>query len=468
MTDEDGPDGDERGVSSGWTPWTAAYAYAAVMRDISMAKMNPEGDRAEFFDVPTMLVAYALAVFAEEEGIVVTRPADLAGLSGMELWERLATPRLMTSLVMMSLDNRAPAPGVGEPGHELFVRMLADLARAVEQDAGQPDEWRKAARRGGRAWYERGEDGQALVAQMLLTYVSVQDQNRGITPLGVIADRAEGAECGPSPIATPDRPYELSEYMAVDEPWPARGTRQWAVRVVQGALSGKNFLMHYLASIRDREIDVPDVLVAPRAAGESAQASAQRERLARLFTETHVQLADHSPEVADELMRIRPSDAPDAVEAITREAVEWWTAAEYDGTISALLPAMTTLLDGLVAPERRGDVQDLLNGTAVDDPALFRAQLRIQGAAQDEPFEALHLAAAFAGALYQIPACVPDPNAACARLATGALQLLQGNVAAPRSAAAAPPRPATSPQKADAKKKAARKTARKSRRQGRR
>lgn len=473
MTGDADMDRGDQGASPRWTLWTAAYAYAEVMRDLSMAKYNPEGDRAEYFDVPTMLVAYALAAYADEERIAVTRPADLADLSGMALWERLATPRLLASLSTLPSTSRAVTPAAGEPAHDLFFRMLAEIDRANEPGVGQDDEQRRAkARRGDRAWYQRGEDGQALVAHVLLTYVSPEDRNRGVTPLRVITDRAEGAtpEEDHSPFAHPSRrPYELSEYMAADEPRPERDTPQWAMRVLRATMAGKTFLLHYLTSINDRDVDVPNSLVAPRKASESAEAYAQREHLAKLFTDTHVQLADHSPDVANELMHIRPSDAQDAVAAITQEALEWWTAAEYDATVDNLLPAMKALLDGLVAPERRGDVQDLLKVfTSGGDVPLFRARLRISGAAVDHPFEALHVAAAFAGALYQVPACVPDPDAAYLRLVTAAMRLSEGKVDSPRPASTSPSQPAPSAGKADARKKAARKAARKSRRQGRR
>lgn len=454
-----------------WTLWSAAYAYARVMRDLMAAKVDSAGERSEYFDVPTMLIAYALAAYAAEEGIDVTRPSDLADLSGMALWERLETPRLLASVSTLPPENQAVVPVAGEPGHELFVRMKAEVDRVTKPGAALSDDQRRAkARTGARTWYERGEDGQAFVANMLLTCVSSADRARGVTSLRVIADTAEGSAQDPLPPGDQaPRPYELSEYMAADEPRPPRDTRQWALRVVQGAIRGQTLLLHYLTSILDRHIDIPDALAEPRKAGESAEAYAQRERLAKMFVDVHLKLADHAPDVAEELLHLRPSDAPDAVEAITREAQQWWTAAQYDATVDDLLPAMTTLLDGLVAPERRGDVQELLEVvTSTRGLPLARARIRITGAASERPFEAVHLAAALTAALWQEPACVPDPDAEYLRLATAALRLSQGKLDSPQAATASSPQPSAPARKADARKKAARKTARKSRRQGRR
>lgn len=475
MTDDAALDDGEQGASPTWTPWRAAYAYADVMRDFMMASVDPAGNRAEYFDVPTMLIAYALADYADQEGIVVTRPADLGELSGMRLWERLATERLMASLSRMSSAHRAVVPAEGEPMHDEFFRMKAEIDRshAGGPADGQTAEQRRTKRRTGeRAWYERGEDGQAFVAQMLMTYIPAADRDAGRTALRVIADQAEGAAPAEAPIGNrpPPRPYDLSEYMEADQPWPKHGTPQWAVRVMQGELAGRTLLAHYLDSILDDGIDFPASLAEPRKAGESAHAHAERQDLAKKFVELQVLLADHAPDVADELMHIRPSDAQNAVDVITREAKGWWTTSQYDATIGDILPAMTALLDGLVAPERRGDVQETLEVVAVgEDVPLFRVGLRLVGAAESKPFEALHLAAAFAAALFQIPACVPDPKAEFLRLSQVALRLAEGKIDPPRTtSSSSPSRPEASTRQADARKKKARKASRKSRRQGRR
>lgn len=473
MTDDADLDGATQGTSPAWTPWRAAYAYAEVMRDLMMANVDPAGERAEYFDVPTMLIAYALTDYADQEGIVVTRPADLGELSSMKLWERLATDRLVASLSRLSPAQRAVIPAEGEPMHDEFFRMKAEIDRSHAKGpaADQAAEQRRAKRRTGeRAWYERGEDGQAFVAQMLLTCVSDADRDAGKTALRVIADQAESGAPAEVPIGyrPPSRPYELSEYMAADKPWPRHGTPQWAVRVMQGELAGRTLLAHYLDSILDDGIDFPTSLAEPRKLGESAHEHAERQDLAKKFVELQVLLADHAPDVADELMHIRPSDARNAVDVITREAKEWWTTSQYDATISDILPAMTALLDGLVAPERRRDVQKTLEVVAVDDVPLFRVRLRLVGAAEAEPFEALHLAAAFAAALFQIPACVPDPKAEFLRLSQVALRLAEGKIDPPRTAPPLPSQPEKSTRHADARKKKARKASRKARRQGRR
>src|SRR6266496_153987 len=126
MTGDAGVDLSEQGPNPTWTLWSAAYAYAQVMRDLMAAKVDPTGERSEYFDVPAMLIAYALAAYAEEEGIDATRPSDLADLSGMKLWERLETPRLLATLSTLSPDNQAVIPAVGEPGHELFHHMKTE------------------------------------------------------------------------------------------------------------------------------------------------------------------------------------------------------------------------------------------------------------------------------------------------------------------------------------------------------
>ena len=263
----------------------------------------------------------------------------------------------------------------------------------------------------------------------------------------------------------------MSEYMAADQPWPERGTGAWAVRVMQGHLGGRMLLMHYMASVDDRDIAVPANLTAPRKPDESADDYDQRRQLATLYLETHVLAADWSPQVADELMHIRPSDATNAVEAITEVAKRWWTASGYRGTIDDLVPAMTVLLDGLVAPERRTDVQRALNViTEGGGGALDRIRLRLMGAAHGAPFEALHLAAAFTSALYQNRTCVPNPKAESLRLIKEGQRMAEGKfdrlgTGAPASTS---PAPTKSAQSVDARKEKARKAARKSRRQGRR
>uniref|UniRef100_UPI003F4925F3 hypothetical protein n=1 Tax=Amycolatopsis sp. CA-096443 TaxID=3239919 RepID=UPI003F4925F3 len=462
---------DKQGLGPTWTPWRAAYAYAEVMRDLMMASVDPTGERAEHFDVPTMLIAYALADYADQEGIVVTRPADLGELSGMRLWEQLATERLVASLSRLSPARHAVVPAEGEPMHDEFFRMKTEIDRShAGPAAGQTAEQRTAKHRTGeRAWFERGEDGQAFVAQMLMTCGPAAGADPEEATLRVIADQAEGTNAADVPAGhRPPRPYELSEYMAADKPWPPNGTPQWAVRVMQGELAGRTLLAQYLDSILDDGLDFPAALAEPQQAGESAREHAEREDLATKLVEAQVLLADHAPDVADELMHIRPSDARQAVDVIVREAKGWWTASRYHATISDILPAMTALLDGLVAPERRGDVQETLEVVAVGDVPLARVGLRLAGSAEAKPFEALHLAAAFATALFQIPACVPDPTAEFIRLSQVAIRLAEGKTDPPRTASSPSPRPETSTRPADARKKKARKASRKARRQGRR
>ncbi|MET9263754.1 hypothetical protein [Amycolatopsis sp. NPDC004079] len=460
---------EEQVVNPTWTPWRAAYAYAEVMRDLMTASLDPAGERAEYFDVPTMLVAYALADYADQEGIVVTRPADLGELSGMRLWERLATEHLVASLSKLSPTQRAVVPASGEPMHDEFFRMKTEIDRNHAGPAAGHAAEQRAAKRltGERAWFERGEDGQAFVAQMLMTCGPAAGVAAEEATLRVIADQAEGLPAEPLGYRPPPRPYELSEYMAVDKPWPRRGTPQWAVRFVQGELAGRMLLAHYLDSILGG-IDLPEALAEPRKAGESAREHAEREDLAKQFVEVQVLLADHAPDVENELMRIRPSDAQQAVGVIVQEAKGWWTTARYDATISDVLPAMTALLDGLVAPERRGDVQETLEVVAVDDVPLVRVGLRLVGTAEAEPFDALHLAAAFAAALFQIPACVPDPKAEFIRLSQLALRLAEGKTDPPHTASSPSSPPEMPTRQADARKKKARKASRKARRQGRR
>lgn len=473
MTGDADQDGTEQNRHPSWTPWSAAYAYAEVMRDMAILKFDPARERIGYFDVPTMLIAYALADYAQQEGIVVTRPADLASLSGMRLWERLATDQLLESLATLSPERHAVIPADGEPMHDEFVRMKAEIdrVRTGARPTARAAEQRRADKRAGRrAWYERGEDGQAFVAHMLLTCVPKVDRDAGNTALRVISDRAEGAAAGPAPtVYEPEfEPRPFDEYMAADQPWPAPNTQQWAVRVLQGELAGRNLLAHYLSSVTEGNLDVPDSLVAPRQAGESADEHAQREALAKQIVEVKVALADYAPDVADEFTHIRPSDARSAVDVITREAMGWWTAAQYEATIDDILPAMTALLDGLVVPERRDDVQQSLNiFTAGGDVPLYRARHRLIGSAEHRPFETLHLAAAFATALFQVPACVPDPNAEMLRLATIGLRLAEGKIDTAGTASQSSSQPASA-RHADNRKKKARKASQKARRHGRR
>ncbi|NNH73718.1 hypothetical protein HLB23_28345 [Nocardia uniformis] len=455
---------EQAGSPTTWTPWRAAHAYAAAMLELSTSGLGGDDGNPADFDVTIMLITYALADYARSEGITVTRPADLADLSIKELWRRLATDPLMASIALASPTDHAVAPAEGDPLHALFHRMKTEV------DANGRSH---GARGGEQAWYARGEDGQALVGYTLWTYIPPADRDAGRTPLRFLTAKAEGTPDAQDPLPNPPAPqaFQVSEYMAADQLWPERGTGPWAVRVMQGNLGGRMLLMHYMASVDDRDIGVPADLTAPRKPGESADEYAQRQRLSTLYLETHVLAADWSPTVADELMHIRPSDATNAVEAITEVAKGWWTAAGYRGTIDDLVPAMTVLLDGLVAPERRSDVQRVLNviieGGGV---ALDRVRLRLMGAAQGAPFEALHLAAAFTSAMYQNRTCVPDPKTESLRLAQEGMRMAEGKFDKPETSAPASmsPTPAKSAQSADARKKAARKTARKSRRQGRR
>ncbi|MBO0878957.1 MAG: hypothetical protein J2P17_00935 [Mycobacterium sp.] len=108
------------------TPWSAAYIYAAAMRELSISRLDPAATiPTEYFDVPTMLVTYALADYACREDLAVTGPADLGNLSGTQLWERLAPGRLMNSLSRVSPFNEAILPAEGEPLYQQFHRMMA-------------------------------------------------------------------------------------------------------------------------------------------------------------------------------------------------------------------------------------------------------------------------------------------------------------------------------------------------------
>lgn len=471
-----GTNAGQHGGGAGASPttlWSAAYTYAAIMRELSVEKFDPNHTMGGYFDAPTMLVTYALAAYAARENLTVTGPADLGQLSGMGLWERLATGRLIDSLSRLSPADRAVVPAEGEPLHDEFDRMMQDIARRRTGD-GPPlpsEQSPPVGRSSERIWYERGEDGQSFVALALLTYVPETVRNSGSTPLRYVLDAAAAAARTPY---QPGRAYDLSEYMAADIPWPERGDRQWAVRVMQGHLSGRTLLAHYLCSIDDRELALPDHLVAPRRPGESEADYTQRTRLAKDFGEAHVTFADYSGDVTDELMHIRPSDAKNAVEAIIKVATEWWTATGYEATIDDLLPDMTVLLDGLVAPERRADVQDTLDTVAYGNIPLEQARLRIVGSSIDTPYEALHVAAAFGGALYQQPSCVPDQFAAFRHFAEANLLLAKGDIkgfdAATRRTPApgAPTTPAPAARQADVRKKKARKASRQARRQGRR
>jgi hypothetical protein len=469
MTGDAGtPDNNEN-----WTPWTAAYAYAPVMRDIATAYFNRGGKNftekleRDYWDVPMMLVAYVLATYAAEKGIIATQPMDLADISAADVHD-LLEPRVLLRLLSTP---RLVTPAAGEPGYKQFNRMTAEIDSARTS-------WKNSA------WSERGTDAKAMVAGTIMALTDQAERDRGPIPLRIIADRAEGngdtsTENLPLHGEEPP-PYQLSEYMAPDKPVPerSRDEKKWAARVLEGSLGGKMLLLDYLSSVDDANLDVPNELVASRQAGESDEKYDQRQRLAKLFVEVKVHTADWAPNVTDELLHIRPSDAGHAVEAIVDEAKKWWDAARFSGTIGDLLPAMTALLDALVAPERRADVESTLLMVA-SDPLLplTRARYRIRGAADSRPFEALHLAAALAAALYQIPACVPDRKAAFMQLTTDALDLANGNVKALRERQTRQPSQFASlfeqsekaaPSPADVRKKAARKAAQKSRRKGRR
>ena len=168
ITGNPGLGGSERGgTPTTWTPWCAAHAYAAAMLELSTSGLGGDNGQSGDFDVTIMLVTYALADYARCEGIAVTRPADLADLSITQLWRRLATDPLMASIAQASPTDRAVVPAEGEPLHDLFHRMKTEI----------DSERSRSARAGERAWYARGEDGQALVGYTLWTYIPPADRD---------------------------------------------------------------------------------------------------------------------------------------------------------------------------------------------------------------------------------------------------------------------------------------------------
>jgi hypothetical protein len=191
---------------------------------------------------------------------------------------------------------------------------------------------------------------------------------------------------------------ELADYMAPDVTMPPPDTQAGLLRIHHASSGGRVLLLEYLAAVDDGA-DVPDVLVAPN--------------------------------VAEELMHIRPADAPWAVREIMRVAEGWWTASGYSSLLAPHVPTMETLLDALMPPERRERARDPLKvagtvGLEGEPVDLERARLRFVGGASMEPFEGLHLACAFATALYQVPECVPDRKEAVRELAQSVVDMLGG------------------------------------------
>jgi hypothetical protein len=186
-------------VDMPWTLWSAAYAYAQVMRDICTPRFGATAHEPGYWDTPTMLLAYAIADYGSEAHATVTSPTDLADLSMSALHQRLHPVLLANSLSSLSLSARpAPRemPAEGEPAYEAFMMMKAEID---DFNAGGPaavlaDPYRRAkAHRDSPAWYQRESDAQKLVGHTVLALVDSVDLEGDVT-LALVANRLPGAE----------------------------------------------------------------------------------------------------------------------------------------------------------------------------------------------------------------------------------------------------------------------------------
>jgi hypothetical protein len=224
--------------------------------------------------------------------------------------------------------------------------------------------------------------------------------------------------------------------MAPDVTMPPMDTAAAILRIHRAGIDGRLLLLHYLASVDDgADVDLSDGLVAPQGANESDAAYREWRELAAKLANLHTNAAapdtDWAPDIADHLLHIRPSDAPFAAREIMLVAQAWWTVSGYMSLLAPHVPAIEALLNGLMPPERRDLARRPLTivGTIGTEGApidLDRAKARFVGTAHGEPFEGLHLAAAFAAALYQVPECVPNRTTAYRELAQGTKDTLRG------------------------------------------
>ncbi|UKD50943.1 hypothetical protein L3Q65_00415 (plasmid) [Amycolatopsis sp. FU40] len=222
--------------------------------------------------------------------------------------------------------------------------------------------------------------------------------------------------------------HPLADYMAPDEPYPPVESPEWAPRMESAKAAGQLLLLHVLASVMDAEhgLDVPVHLTSEQGADESDEDYARRQETAARVARAQVSGADWSPQVTEELLRIRPSDAPAAVGGIVQVFQGWARDAGYAADLADLRDVAEAVLDAFMPPERRDLARpgmDLLTGrNALGRPGdIDRDAPRLIAGADAEPFEYLHLAVAFAAALFQDRACVPDPQAAVRALAEDTL-----------------------------------------------
>lgn len=191
MNRDQTPAADEQGT---WTLWSAAYAYAHAMRTVAESRSATRGP--EFWDVPAMLVAFALADYADEQGIsTVTSPQDLADLSMSALHSRLHPLKIAMALSMLPLSRRAVIPDAGEPAYEQFAMMKAEIddfnAGGAQAVLADPRRLAKA-KTAGNEWHDRGEDARQLVTLTLIASVKDDIDLQGEATLRLIADRVPG------------------------------------------------------------------------------------------------------------------------------------------------------------------------------------------------------------------------------------------------------------------------------------
>lgn len=230
----------------------------------------------------------------------------------------------------------------------------------------------------------------------------------------------------------------LADYMAPDEPFPPAGSPEWSLRMREAEAAGQLLLLHVLASVTDADhgLDMPVHLTAEQGADESDADYARRRETAAKVARVQVSGADWSPEVAEEFLHIRPSDAPAVAAGIVRVFQGWARDADYNRDLAGLRDRAETVLDAFMPPERRELARrgmELVTCRNAQGQAgdVERGALRLVGGADAEPFEYLHLAVAFAAAVFQDRACVPDPQAAVRALAEDTLARYDPDYRAP-------------------------------------
>ncbi|UKD50789.1 hypothetical protein L3Q65_00400 (plasmid) [Amycolatopsis sp. FU40] len=207
------------GQGGDWTLWAAAHAWAHAMRGlVEMPDAEPGT-----WDVPEVLVAFALADYARAEGIAaVASPQDLADLSLTALYGRADPMGLLVALSTASPSGPA-APSEGEPGQALFSRLKSEIdafnAGGVQAVVADPQRMARAKATGDE-WIRRCKDAQLLVARTIMASAreAADLDAGGGARLRLLADRVPGhVKLNTEALLRADRPAPAAAAGSAEE-----------------------------------------------------------------------------------------------------------------------------------------------------------------------------------------------------------------------------------------------------------